>query len=260
MSQNPLAMYAPERQQIIIDHARDKGRVEVGALAEMLRVTPETVRRDLTALERRGLLRRVHGGALPVDRLGVEPSLERRMTRAHEEKMRIAARALEELPDGGTILLDSGSTTVALAQALPADSDLTVVTNSVAIASLLYERADTSLVILGGPVRRRTGAAVGSWGRAALEDIYVDVAFLGANGLDVERGFTTPHGIEADTKRSFIRAARRAVVVADSSKAGVVSFHRFARTDEVDLLITDARLDDETAEQFDGAGVDVARV
>ncbi|PWD52371.1 D-beta-D-heptose 1-phosphate adenosyltransferase [Serinibacter arcticus] len=253
-------MYAPERQHTILELARSQGRVEVGVLAETLQVTPETVRRDLTALERRGLVRRVHGGALPVERLGVEPTLERRMERSAEQKARIARRALEELPQDGTILLDAGSTTVALAELIPEHAELTVVTNSVAIAAALHQRSSVSIFLLGGRIRRRTGAAVGDWAEHALQDICVDVAFLGANGVDVHRGFTTPHDVEAATKRAFIAASRRAVVLADSSKAGIVSFHRFARPDDVDLWITDEALEVETAEEFDAAGVDVARV
>lgn len=260
MTPTPLAKYAPERQHTILELARSQGRVEVGVLAETLQVTPETVRRDLTALERRGLVRRVHGGALAVERLGVEPTLERRMGRLAQEKARIAQRALEELPEDGTILLDAGSTTVALAEALPSSTELTVVTNSVAIAALLHERSTVSVFLLGGRLRRRTGAAVGEWALHALQDIFVDVAFLGANGVDVQRGFSTPHEVEAATKRAFIAAARRTVVLADSSKAGITSFHRFASADEVDLWITDRSLEDETAEEFDAAGVDVARV
>lgn len=260
MTQAPLAMYAPERQNAILELARSQGRVEVGVLAEHLQVTPETVRRDLTALERRGLVRRVHGGALAVERLGVEPSLERRMGRLSEEKGRIARRALAEVPEDGTILLDAGSTTAALAEILVHGGELTVVTNSVAIAALLHQRSDVSIFLLGGRLRRRTGAAVGEWAQNALADLFVDVAFLGANGVDAQRGFTTPHEVEAATKRAFVAAARRTVVLADSSKVGSVSFHRFARSEEVDLLITDEGLEDERAEELDGVGIEVVRV
>src|SRR3954471_18010940 len=124
-------MYAEERQQRILDEARRAGRVEVAALAELRDVTPETVRRDLTVLERHGVLRRVHGGAIPVERLGFEPTLSVRETVMTEEKERIARAALAELPEAGTILLDAGSTTARLADALPVDRELTVVTHSV---------------------------------------------------------------------------------------------------------------------------------
>ncbi len=252
-------MYAPERQQSILDLTRAEGRVEVLGLAERLGVTPETVRRDLTALERRGLVRRVHGGALPVERLESEVNLHTRMSKASTEKQRIARRALEEIPTGGSVLLDSGTTTLAIAEQLPADLDLTVVTNSVTIAAVLHGHPGVRLNMLGGRVRSRTGAAVGVWLEHSLTDVCVDVAFLGTNGYAVERGMTTPDQVESAAKRAMAQAARRVVVVSDSTKAGQVHLHRFLRVDEVAMLITDDGLDDETTEHLDVAGTDVVR-
>lgn len=179
----PVHRYAPERQELILQWARAHGRVEVATLAEELAVTAETVRRDLTALERRGLLRRVHGGALPIERLEVEPTLAARRTQASAQKQRIARRAIQELPAEGTVLLDSGTTTEAIAEQFPTDRRLTVVTNSVAIAATLHALDTIELYVLGGRVRERTGAAVGHWLEAALADVHVDVAFLGTNGF-----------------------------------------------------------------------------
>ena len=255
----PVHRYAPERQELILQWARAHGRVEVATLAEELAVTAETVRRDLTALERRGLLRRVHGGALPIERLEVEPTLAARRTQASTQKQRIAARAIQELPAEGTVLLDSGSTTQAIADQFPTDRRLTVVTTSVAIAATLHALDTIELYVLGGRVRERTGAAVGHWLEAALADVHVDVAFLGTNGFSVSRGMTTPDQSEAMAKKAMAKAARRTVVVTDSTKAGLDHFHRFARPEDVALLITDTQLDDETAEQFDAAGTDVVR-
>ena len=259
MSTPTAPRYAAERQQVILDRARSAGRVEVALLADDLQVTAETVRRDLTALERLGFVRRVHGGALPIERLEVEPTLASRRVQAGAQKQRIAARAVAELPHEGTVLLDSGTTTQSMADQFPRDRRLTVVTNSIAIASTLHELDNIELYVLGGRVRERTGAAVGDWVGAALKDICVDVAFLGTNGFSVARGLTTPDQIEASAKRSMAKAARRTVVVTDSTKAGVDHFHRFARFKDVALLITDSELDDETADQLDEAGTDVVR-
>jgi DeoR family fructose operon transcriptional repressor len=252
-------MYAPERQKRILDLARSAGRVEVAGLADVLGVTAETVRRDLTALERRGFVRRVHGGALPVERLEVEPTLATRLGQASGEKLRIAQRALEELPDEGTVLLDSGTTTQAIADQFPTTRPLTVVTNSVRIAATLSEHDKVDLYLLGGRVRQRTGAAVGEWLIDALADVTVDVAFLGTNGFSVGRGMSTPDQAEAAAKRAMTLAARRAIVVSDATKAGQEHFHRFARLEEIALLVTDTNLDDETAAQLDAAGTDVVR-
>ncbi len=250
-------MYAEERQQHILDRARAAGRVEVNSLAEALDVTPETVRRDLTILERHGVLRRVHGGAIPVERLGFEPGVEARAERYVAEKERIAKAALPHLPDEGTILLDAGTTTLRLAELLPRNHELTIVTNSLGIATIVAQRPNLSLYLLGGRVRGRTLAAVGSWVIDALKDIFVDVAFIGTNGLSVERGLTTPDQSEASAKHAMITAARRSVVLTDHSKIGVDHFARFAELGDIAAVITDDGLDPETAAEIEAKGPEV---
>lgn len=247
-------MYAPERHLQILETARAQGRVEVAGLARALSVTPETVRRDLTALERRGVLRRVHGGAIPVERLGIEPGVADRESHSAGEKERIARAALDELPDGGSIILDAGTTTVRLAELLPHDRELTVVTHSIPVASVLISRPNVSLHLLGGVVRNRTLAAVGEWTRAQIAEVFADVAFMGTNGISVERGLTTPDIAEAIVKRALIAAARRTVVLADHSKFGREDFARVAPLSSIDTVITDTGLDDELAEDLETAG------
>jgi len=252
-------MYAAERQHEILTRARANGRVEVGTLADSLGVTVETVRRDLTALERMGAVRRVHGGALPVERLALEPNLATRETRNAEQKRRIAARAVAEVPSGGTVMLDAGTTMLAIAEALPPDLEATVITNSIAVAARLMELPKVELLMLGGRVRQITGAAVGDWTESALTELCVDVAFIGTNGLTVDRGLTTPDQTEAAAKHAMVLAGRRVVAVADASKVGPVHLHRFATLEDVSTLITDDGLDDETAEEISEAGVEVIR-
>lgn len=250
-------MYAAERQQRIIAEARRAGRVEVTALADSLGVATETIRRDLTALERRGSLRRVHGGAIPVERLETEPSLATRSGRLTDVKRRIAARALDRLPPGGSIILDAGTTTRAVAELLPPDLDLTVLTNSLSTASVLATHPGVSLYLLGGRVRGQTGAAVGDWTVRALTDVVVDVALIGTNGFSVARGLTTPDQSEALVKRAMVASARTAIVLADSSKAGDAHLHRFAELGDIDILITDTDVDDDVAAEIRAAGPDV---
>lgn len=250
-------MYAEERQQHILDRARAAGRVDVNSLADALDVTPETVRRDLTILERHGVLRRVHGGAIPVERLGFEPGVETRTERYVAEKERIAKAALPHLPDEGTILLDAGTTTLRLAELIPRDHELTIVTNSLPIATMVAQHPSLSLYLLGGRVRGRTLAAVGAWVTDALSDVFVDVAFIGTNGLSVERGLTTPDQSEAAAKRAMITAARRSVVLTDHTKIGVDHFSRFADLTDIAAVITDNGLDPETAAEIEALGPEV---
>lgn len=252
-------MYATERQQEILARARRDGRAEVKDLADALDVTPETVRRDLTALERRGLLRRVHGGAIPVERLGIEPAVADRESRMAGQKERIAKAALDELPDGGSIILDAGTTTIRLAEMLPTERELTVVTHSLPVAMLLAARPNITLHLLGGTVRGRTLAAVGPWAENAMADVYADVAFLGTNGLTTERGLTTPDLVEARVKRALVAAARRTVVLTDHTKFGRVDFAHVAPLSAVDTLITDSELEPDLAEEIEAAGPRVVR-
>jgi len=254
MNQDLSNMYAEERQHWIVERARASGRVEVAALADELKVTTETVRRDLTTLERHALIRRVHGGAIPIERLGFEPALAARDSVLTAEKERIARMALDELPDEGSILLDAGTTTARLADALPADRELVVVTHALPIAMSLSGRPNITVLMLGGRVRGRTMAAVDAWALHALADSYVDVAFIGANGISPERGLTTPDTTESAVKRAMIRAARRTVVLADHTKVGQDHLSRFAALNEIDTLITDSGLDAQVADELRSHG------
>jgi DeoR family transcriptional regulator, fructose operon transcriptional repressor len=252
-------MYPEERQHSIAALVADRGRVAVTALAERFGVTTETVRRDLAVLERAGMVRRVHGGVVPVGAFTlVEPGLgERHGTRA-EQKRKIAAAALDLLPaTDGSIILDGGSTTAALADVLPPERRLLVATNSVPIAARLSVSAGITLHVLGGRVRGITQTAVGESTVRALADLRVDVVFLGTNGISTAHGFSTPDEAEAATKRAMIRAAQRAVVLADSSKLGREHLVRFAAAGDVDVLITDAEADPDAVAALEAAGIEV---
>ncbi|MDQ0775240.1 DeoR/GlpR family DNA-binding transcription regulator [Streptomyces aurantiacus] len=250
-------MYAPERQQEILRLARDGGRVDVVSLAEEFQVTAETIRRDLKALDRAGLLRRVHGGAIPAGRLDFEPDLAERETTAADEKDRIAKAAVAELPDEGTVILDAGTTVARLAGALPLEATLTVVTHSLPIAARLADHPGMQLHLIGGRVRHRTRAAVDAWALRAYGEIRADVVFLAANGFSAEHGLTTPDLAEAAVKRAVLAAARRVVLLADSAKYGQEHFARFGDLGDVDLLITDSGLSPEDATAIERGGTQV---
>jgi DeoR family fructose operon transcriptional repressor len=247
-------MFATERQQLILDRARLEGRVDVMGLATELEVTPETIRRDLTTLERRRLLRRTHGGAVPVERLEFEPQLSVRETLHTDEKNRIARAALAELPAEGAILLDSGTSTAALARLIPDDRELTVVTNGLSIAILLADHQNIAVHVVGGRLRPRTLASVDDWAERVLREVFVDVAFIGANGISLARGLTTPDRAEAAVKRTMIGAARRTVVLADHTKFESDHFAQFGRLSDVDVLITDTALDADLVAEVESAG------
>lgn len=250
-------MHQHERHQLIVDRARSTPRVEVAVLAEEMDVTPETVRRDLTLLERRGLVRRVHGGAVAAERLGFEPTLDVRTGHRAGDKRRIAEAALAYVPQSGSLLIDAGSTTIGVAEGLPRDRELNVLTNSLPIAAVVARRPDVSLHVLGGRVRSRTQATIGTWGLVPLRDVHIDVAFIGTNGVCVGAGLTTPDQAEAAIKRAMIAAAAQVVVLADSSKIGAAHFAKFGSLDQVDVLITDGGADPDVLDEIRAEGPEV---
>ena len=250
--------YAPQRQQAIMRTLRASGRVDAADIARELGVTNETVRKDIIQLERQGLLRRVHGGAVPVGDLSYEPAVPTRMDYL-DEKQRIAKAALAHLPPAGSIIIDAGSTTARLAALLPDDRELTVFTNALPIALTLLARPQLTVFPIGGRLRSQTLATVGSWAARMLGDINVDVAFLGTNGISTRRGLTTPDPAEAEVKRLMLHAAQRRVLLADHSKVGRLSVCKHADLADIDLLITDTGLSPTELAALEAAGLAVER-
>ncbi|MFU8946674.1 DeoR/GlpR family DNA-binding transcription regulator [Mycetocola zhadangensis] len=238
-------MYAIERHERIAELLQASGRVTVAELAESLSVTAETVRRDLDVLERQGALRRVHGGAVASGKTSlVESTVADRTGQAREAKLAIARAAFDLLGNdfSGSLLLDAGTTTGALAELL-ADwrgESITVITNSVPIAALLHHNPVIDLHLLGGSVRGVTSAAVGGSTIEQLAHLRPDIAFLGANGISADFGLSTPEEREASVKSAMIRSARRTVALVDSSKLGDEALYRFAELRELDTLISNA--------------------
>jgi DeoR family fructose operon transcriptional repressor len=252
-------MYAEERQQAIAALVISQGRASVTELARAYDVTTETVRRDLAALDKAGMVRRVHGGAVPARALHlVEPGVgERESTRA-DHKDAIAAASTEFFPlTGASLLLDAGTTTARIAAHLPSDRDLIVVTNSVPVAARLAPIASVSLQLLGGRVRGLTQAAVGEQALRVLDSLRVDIAFIGTNAISARHGLSTPDSEEAAVKRAMVRCANYVVVAADSSKVGREDFISFAPISSVDTLITDSEISDADRQALTDAGVEV---
>lgn len=237
-------MYTEERQQAITTLVGQRGRISVADLAELYGVTTETIRRDLAALDRLGVLRRVHGGAVSTTALtAIELGTSEREHARVAEKDRIAKAALAFLPaSGGSVLLDAGTTTARIAAEMPSDRNLVVVTNSVPIAARLNGRLGVRLHLVGGRVREVTQASVGAEALRLLGELRVDVAFIGTNALTAAHGLSTPDIDEAAVKRAMITAAHRVVVVADSTKVGREDMVRFANIEEFDVLVTDTEL------------------
>jgi DeoR family fructose operon transcriptional repressor len=250
--------HASQRHQVILRKLRSEGQLRALDVARELGVTHETVRKDLLQLEGRGLLKRVHGGALPVETLSFEPSVAARTTRA-EEKRRIAAAAAALVPAEGAILIDAGSTTAALAESFPTAPTLTVVTNALPLALTLLAYPNLTVHTIGGRVRATTMAEVDHWALRALGETRVDVAFLGANAFSVEHGLSTPDDSEAAVKRAMITAARRTVLLCDHTKLGRVAVFKYAEMSAIDVLVTDSGMTTKDVRDLEAVGVEVIR-
>lgn len=250
-------MYAEERRQRIARAVSDGGRASVADLAATLRVTTETIRRDLAVLEEVGALRRVHGGAVAV---GVTEIVVGDRDRLQvERKERVARAAADLIPAGrASVLIDAGTTTARLAAHLPTDRRLTVFTHGVPIAARIAGQPTVELHLLPGRVRPTTHAAVGAETLLALTALQADVVFLGTNGLNA-RGATTPDTEEAAVKQALVAAARRRIVITDSSKLGRDELVCFAGLPEIDVVVTDTDATREQLAPLKAAGIEVVR-
>lgn len=253
-------MLARQRQDRIVAAVRAHGAVRVADLVEQLAVSEMTVRRDITELDRAGLVRRVHGGAVapgpsrPTD----EPGFEAKRTWATAQKQAIAELAATTVEPGQAVALSAGTTTHLLAQRIAADPGLrplTVVTNSLPVAHTLHRAgADGGLdVILTGGTRTPSDALVGPVADAALATLRVDRLFLGVHGLDAS-GLMTPNVAEAATDRALLRCAAAVTVLADHTKWGVIGLARIAALADVDTVVSDAGLPDPARAALADAG------
>ncbi|MGW4204706.1 DeoR/GlpR family DNA-binding transcription regulator [Streptomyces sp. NPDC004726] len=248
-------LLAEQRRALILDEVRRRGGVRVNELTRRLSVSDMTVRRDLDALARQGVVEKVHGGAVPVVEASAhEPGFEAKSGLELRAKEDIARAAASMVAPGTAIALAGGTTAYALAQQLTEVADLAVVTNSVRVADVLHNarraadgstpasRPAGATVVLTGGVRTVSDTLVGPVADTAIRSLHFDVLFIGVHGISVKAGLSTPNLAEAETNRHFVRSARRVVVVADHTKWGTVGLSSFARLAEVDALVTDAGL------------------
>lgn len=245
-------MLASQRQELILSQIRTAGAVRVADLVASLDVSDMTVRRDIAELARRGLVQRVHGGAIDARHAAHEPGFLAKRALAEDEKLAIARAALEHVAPGSAVALSAGTTTHHLARLVAADTSLrplTVVTNSLPAAEALHRPEDHDLtVVLTGGTRTPSDALVGPVATRSLGALRVDVAFLGVHGFDVEAGLTTPNLLEAETDRALIACAGTTVVLADHSKWRSVGLSRIVDLTEVDLLVCDDGLPHDAAD------------
>lgn len=246
------------RQRRIVEFARTRGRVEVLALAEELNVASETIRRDLKVLAGRRMLKRVHGGAIPLETAAFESTVEYRSQVDLAQKHRIAAAAADLLHGAETVYLDEGFTPRLIAERL-ADEQLTVVTSSLLAAEALAHSETVTVLLLGGRMRGRTLATVDNWAVERLRSLVIDVAYLGTNGITPEHGLTTPDPAVAAVKQTAVSVATRRILVAADSKFGETSFCRFAEVSDFETIVTGTELPGAEAARYEALGPSMVR-
>ena len=251
------------RQQQILEIVNNKRFAGVLQLSEALSVSAVTIRSDLDALEKRRLLRRIRGGAMAVRSARFERHIDVPSQNFTEEKERIGALAASMVHSGETVILDAGTTTLAMAMALPCNlRDLVVITSSLDIAIALETHPGTSVVVTGGSLKKtgrnlQSRSLVPPFAALLLEQLNADCAYLCCAGIDIERGFTNAHFEEVEVKRAMLSASRQAIMLGDRGKIGHVAGAQIAPTDEISTLITDQKATPADIAALETAGMKV---
>src|SRR5437667_11196214 len=236
-------MLAVDRRRVFAEALRSRGVVSVVEMAEQLGTTEITVRRDLRAMAKAGLVMRARGGAILPAPIGHEPSYSEKARQAATEKASIARAAVEMIRPGDSILLGPGTTTQALAKLLVDFPELTVVTNSLLVAQALMGSSRVEVILTGGTLRRSIHALVGPSAEESVRALRASVAFISGNGFTAERGLSTPSPLVAATDRALASAAQQVVVLADHTKIGQETMCQTVPAARIHTLITDSRAD-----------------
>lgn len=246
-----------QRQGLIQERLRTSGRVLAADLAREFDVSEDTIRRDLRELAAAGLCERVYGGALPVAPGGT--TLADRITDAPERKAALAAAALPFVHAGMTVFFDAGSTNLAIARALPAGLKLTAVTNTPLIAVALMEKTDVEVILIGGKIDPRVGAAIGARAQRDVETLRPDLCLLGACGIDMEAGLTGYDYEDAEFKRLVARRSAAVLTAVTTDKLGTCAPHAVIHASECKVLIVEHDAPAEIGALYGKAGIDVVR-
>lgn len=254
-------MGAKNRRQDIEERVVQDGEVSFSALAEIFGVSEMTIRRDIEAIEANGMVRRVFGGAIALAGKSTEPPFSSRVSAGAEVKAHLASAVVDQIGMNETVILDSGSTVLAVARALRGSrKGLTVVTNSVLAALELVDESDISVLMAGGLLRPGELSIIGTEAQETFERYNCDCFVMGIAGIDAEHGLSEYHREEGNVKRAAMRAADRLIVVADSTKLGRVQLLSVATLAEIHTLVTDGDPEDPALVAASKAGVRVVCV
>ena len=252
------------RAQVILQELLRTGKVSVGPLAKRLKVSTATIRRDLSELEGRGLLRRSHGGAVTIQPLLYEPfrhisNYQEQERQRITEKRRIGLVAAELVGDGEFLAIGAGTTATQVARSISLHKGLTVLTNAINVAMELSHRDDLKVIVTGGFLSGDWFALVGPAAIQSVGEIFVDKVFIGVDGIHPEHGLTTNYPDQATIHRAMMSQARQKIVVADHRKLGATASALIGPIDGVDILITDKGATAESVAPFIARGIEVRR-
>lgn len=253
-------MLNEERRRAILELLNHQGRVLVTELSKQFDTSQVTIRKDLEILHSQGVVHRTHGGALPArDGALEDPTLREKEKLHRQEKLRIADCAVQKVKEGQVVILDSGTTTTAIARALRNFKSLTIITNAVNIAAELAGTA-VEVILTGGTLRKNSFSLVGPIAEETLKRLSADLLFLGVDGFEVSYGLSTPNLLEAKVNRVMVEIAKRTVAVCDASKFGRRSLSLIAPTSALQEVITDRGAPKADVKTLKQAGVEVTLV
>ena len=249
-------MFAEERRLKIAEMINRGDSVKVAQLSREFGVSESTIRRDLNELEKFGLITRTHGGAVSTQINKLEATFNEKQDKYLEEKQKIGKIAAQQIQDGDTIIIDSGTTTWHIAKYIEA-KNITIITNSIALANELSNREDIQLINTGGIIRSNTKAQVGSIAEKTIRQFRVDKTFIGANGVSLKSGITTPTLQEAEVKQAMIDVANKVYLLVDESKFEQVYFSWICDMEDMDYIITNRERPEDEMAQYKSLGVNI---
>jgi DeoR family transcriptional regulator, fructose operon transcriptional repressor len=253
-------MHFEKRKQKILEIIQSDGTVSIAELAKTFNTSDITIRRDLTKLESMGLVQRVHGAVIGVSNNRMELSFSQKCSLNFDDKTRIAQKASELVSISDSIMLDAGSTTLQVAKHIKNKMGIQVVTNSIYVLLELAESSGIEVSLTGGALRKISRSLVGPLAVNSVNNIRVDKVFLGATGVSLEQGVTSPDMIEAQTKSAMIHAAKTVILLVDHSKFGKSTLGKFCELKDVNILITDTKAPPEIIKSIIDLGIKVIQV
>lgn len=251
-------MLQNSRQAQIVQYLEEKKSVRIGDLAKLLDVTRETVRRDLYEMEKQGLLKKVHGGAI-LNKTNDEPPYSQRKVNNLAEKERIAKKASEFVDDGDALFIDQGSTTLMFAKSLKNKERLTVITNSIPVAVELSEYQNAKVILCGGELRSGELSLSGPVALRSLDEFFIDKSFFGVGGISLDHGFTDYHVGDSEVRRLMMKKAKENFALADHTKFNVTAFMKVCNLNDIDMVITDSGISDYEVKQYQDLGLQILR-